>query len=270
MCALVTIRTSGDEIQDREISAHRDVNVFTAEVDRAVADSRADAGVHSLKDLGTQLAGGLDARRGARARPGRGRARRASRSGRSRACRRGRPSGPAARAAGRCCSRERPDLRCVDLRGNVETRLAKVERGEVEAAVLARARARAPRTRPRDHAGPPARPVPPRRRPGSDRDHVPRGDERVSSRRSARSATSRASPRASPSARCSRALHAGCHAPVGALAIVEGEPAPLRCRILSRDGTSEISGSIEGPGERRDPAGSGPRAAPRSPTARDR
>ena len=43
------------------------------------------------------------------------------------------------------------------------------------------------------------------------------------------------------------ALGAGCHAPVGALAVVEDGRIRLRVRVLSRDGSQTVEGEAEGP-----------------------
>ena len=54
-------------------------------------------------------------------------------------CARARWSAPRRRGARRNCGRGGPDLKIVPLRGNVETRLAKVAAGEVDATLLASA-----------------------------------------------------------------------------------------------------------------------------------
>ena len=57
---LVIVRTKGDEVQDRPISQIGVKGVFEREVDRAVLDNEADVAVHSLKDLPSELSGGLE------------------------------------------------------------------------------------------------------------------------------------------------------------------------------------------------------------------
>ena len=58
---------------------------------------------------------------------------------RSRRCRRARWSAPRACAGWRSCARLRPDLRVEPLRGNLDTRLRKLDEGEYDAIVLAAA-----------------------------------------------------------------------------------------------------------------------------------
>jgi hydroxymethylbilane synthase len=242
---IVTVRTSGDEIQDKAIAAIGAVNVFTAEVDRAVAEGRADAGVHSLKDLGTQMAPGIVL--GAVLERG-------SVEDVLIAPRFGSlPDLPPGAAVGTGSPRRRamllaarPDLRCVDLRGNVETRLAKVGRGEVEAAVLARAgierlgRAAAiSQVLPLDRFLPAA---------GQGLVGITcrESDAPVlAALRAIRDAAGFAAALAERAVL--RDLHAGCHAPVGVLATVDGGMIALRCRILALDGSSDLAGSVQGP-----------------------
>lgn len=131
------IRTRGDVDRTslRQIGGQ---GIFTREIERALLDGEVDLAVHSLKDLPTEMderlvlvaipprqdvrdvlvtanGGGLhDLPEGARV--GTGSARRQSQ-----------------------LAAQRPDLRFVDLRGNVDTRLRKVADGEAEAVVLAAA-----------------------------------------------------------------------------------------------------------------------------------
>ena len=51
------------------------------------------------------------------------------------------------------------------------------------------------------------------------------------------------------------ALKAGCHAPVGALAVVDDGMLTLRCSILALDGSEEVAGSVTGPPERAEALG---------------
>jgi hydroxymethylbilane synthase len=241
---IVTVRTRGDDVQDREIAAIGGVNVFTAEVDRAVSDGRADAGIHSLKDLGTRLAEGI----AFAATLERGPVEDvlvAPKFGRLRDLPRGARVGTGSPRRRAMVLRERPDLVCVGLRGNVETRIGKVERGEVDAAVLARAGIeRLGLSRviteilEQDRFLPAA---------GQGligitcRAQDARMLARLASIRDEKSFAAGVAERAALGA-----LGAGCHAPVGALAVVTGTSLVLRCRILALDGTAEVAGSIEG------------------------
>ncbi|MEN8376428.1 MAG: hydroxymethylbilane synthase [Gemmatimonadota bacterium] len=134
------VKTTGDRVTDLPLAMIGDRGLFTREVDTAVLDGRADGAVHSLKDLPTRLEEGLalgailpredpsDALVTAPSVPGN---------------LADLPSG--ARVATSSLRRRalllaaRPDLATPDIRGNVDTRLAKVASGEVDAVVLAAA-----------------------------------------------------------------------------------------------------------------------------------
>jgi hydroxymethylbilane synthase len=109
---------------------------FTAELEQAVLDGRADAAVHSAKDLPTELASGLavvayleraDARDAWVSRDG------SSLEG----LRSGATVGTSSPRREAFLRALRPDLRAVPMRGNVDTRLRKLDEGEVDALLLA-------------------------------------------------------------------------------------------------------------------------------------
>ena len=56
---LVIVKTTGDQDQTSRLESFGGVGVFTREVQKAVLDKRADLAVHSLKDLPTQIEAGL-------------------------------------------------------------------------------------------------------------------------------------------------------------------------------------------------------------------
>lgn len=133
---IVVIKTSGDMIQDRPLSEVGGKGLFTRELDQAQLDGAIDIAVHSAKDLPTALPEGLvvagylpredvrDAFIGGAA-----------------------PTlmelPPGARVGSASLRRQamirrlRPDLEVELLRGNVQTRLRKVESGEFAATLLA-------------------------------------------------------------------------------------------------------------------------------------
>jgi len=134
----LAIRTTGDRITDRPIAEAGGKGLFTKEIDEALLDGRIDIGVHSAKDMATRLPGGIviaaclprqDVRdafvspiakslvelpEGARL-------------------------GTSSLRRRALALRLRPDLRPVDLRGNVDTRLKKIADGEADATLLAAA-----------------------------------------------------------------------------------------------------------------------------------
>ncbi len=131
-----TIKTSGDRILDRSLAAIGGKGVFVKEIEEALAAGRVDLAIHSLKDLPTEQPEGLRVVCiPEREDPhdillGRAGERLASL-----------PQGAVLGTGSprRACQVRaiRPDLLIKDLRGNVETRIAKLERGEYAAILLA-------------------------------------------------------------------------------------------------------------------------------------
>lgn len=135
---LVTISTGGDLDVTTPLADLSTVGTFTNELERALLHGQIDLAVHSLKDLPTAMPAGLVlAAVTTRADP---RDAIISRSGRGLA---GLPPGGSVgtssprRAA--LVRRLRPDLECRPLRGNVDTRLRRLDEGAYDAIVLAAA-----------------------------------------------------------------------------------------------------------------------------------
>jgi hydroxymethylbilane synthase len=133
---IVVIRTSGDLMRDRPLADIGGKGLFTKEIDEAMLAGGIDLAVHSAKDLPTWLADGIVL---AALLP-RGDPRDALIAPRAA----GIADLPAGAVVGTASLRRqaqilarRPDLRVVNLRGNVHTRLRKAEEGAVEATLLA-------------------------------------------------------------------------------------------------------------------------------------
>jgi len=136
--AIVPIRTSGDRITDRSLAEAGGKGLFTKEIDEALLAGRIDIAVHSAKDMPTQLPDGI-----------------AIAACLPRADPRDAFVSPVAARLGELpdaavvgtsslrrkamALRARPDLTFVALRGNVETRLRKLDAGDVHAVILAAA-----------------------------------------------------------------------------------------------------------------------------------
>ena len=238
------VRTLGDRDQSQELAALGDTGVFTKEVDRELLAGRAQVAVHSLKDQETRLAEGLVlglvlprgpvedvliADAGTRLEelpPG---ARVATGSLRRRAQ----------------IARMRPDLEIVEIRGNVDSRLAKLDAGAADALILARAGverlglgARIAQILPVDSVLPaPAQ-----------------GIVGVTCReddgplRAELAALSHDETFAAALAERAflRELGGGCNVPVGALAELRGDDLFLRARIVSPDGLQLLEESAQG------------------------
>jgi hydroxymethylbilane synthase len=130
------IVTTGDRITDRKLQDAGGKGLFTKELDEALLDGRIDMAVHSLKDLPTKLPDGIVLA----ATPAREDARDAFIS-RIASCIEDLP--PGAKVGTASLRRQaqllhiRPDLVVETLRGNVDTRLRKLEDGVVDATFLA-------------------------------------------------------------------------------------------------------------------------------------
>jgi hydroxymethylbilane synthase len=133
---LVIIRTSGDVIQERPLAEEGGKGLFTKEIEDALLDGRIDLAVHSAKDMPTILPEGLmlaaclereDPRDVFISRKARSLAELAQ----------GATVGTTSPRRQAIAKRARPDLRIVPLRGNVETRLRKLDDGDIDATILA-------------------------------------------------------------------------------------------------------------------------------------
>jgi hydroxymethylbilane synthase len=135
---LITIKTSGDRIRDVPLYALGGKGLFVKELESALLDGSIDCAVHSLKDLPGELAPGLVLA----AVPEREDARDVivtRQPGAVAALPHGARAGTSSPRRAALLHALHPRLAVVNLRGNVDTRLAKLERGEVDALVLAAA-----------------------------------------------------------------------------------------------------------------------------------
>jgi hydroxymethylbilane synthase len=139
---LVIVKTTGDQDQTSRLESFGGVGVFTREVQKAVMDGRANLAVHSLKDLPTQLEPGMTLG----AIPPR-----APRADVLAIAKGAEPIQslddlpPNARVATGSPRRRaqllhvRPDIELLEVRGNVGTRLQKMDDGLCDAMLLAEA-----------------------------------------------------------------------------------------------------------------------------------
>jgi hydroxymethylbilane synthase len=135
---IVVIKTSGDVIVDRPLSDVGGKGLFTKEIEEALLDRRIDLAVHSSKDMPTVLPEGLDLA----AFPPREDVRDAFLSGRARTLAdlpHGAVLGTSSLRRKAMALMIRPDLRVVEFRGNVATRMRKLEEGIADATLLAMA-----------------------------------------------------------------------------------------------------------------------------------
>ena len=133
---LVRIVTTGDTVQDRRLLEIGGKALFTKEIEEAMLDGRIDCAVHSMKDVPVERRPGLvlaaiperEDPRDAFVSPGFASLADLPQGGRL---------GTASLRRQAQTLHMRPDLAMVMVRGNVDTRLAKLLRGEVDAMILA-------------------------------------------------------------------------------------------------------------------------------------
>ena len=133
---LVVITTTGDRVQDRRLLEIGGKGMFTKEIEEALLDGRIDCAVHSLKDMPALLPDGLCIA----AIPDREDPRDAFlslKADRVENLPHGAVLGTASLRRQAQMLHRRPDLDVHMLRGNVDTRLAKLQAGEADAILLA-------------------------------------------------------------------------------------------------------------------------------------
>ncbi|QDT56487.1 Porphobilinogen deaminase [Caulifigura coniformis] len=251
---LVPVTTQGDRDRNSALSTFGGVGVFTREVQQAVLDGRADLAVHSLKDLPTEPTDGLllgavlpraprcDALLLPHGRP----------------CSSLEELPQEARVGTGSLRRQaqllahRPDLRLGEIRGNLDTRLRKLDEGEFDAIILAEAGLRRLGWENRISLvlAPPV--MFPATGQGAIGVECRADDERT---RSALAHLDDPVTRIEVTAEraCLGALRAGCHAPVGAWSTVEKTPTGattlhFEAVIWSRDGSQRVNAKASGPG----------------------
>ncbi|MBV8505594.1 MAG: hydroxymethylbilane synthase [Alphaproteobacteria bacterium] len=241
---VVTIRTTGDRVQDRLLAEIGGKGLFAKEIEEALLAGRIDLAVHSLKDLETWLPEGLviacvpprDDPRDALL----------SRSGASLASLpRGAKVGTASLRRQAQLLRHRPDLSIVPIRGNVNTRLRRMEAGEVGALVLALCglerldlSGHATEILPREIMLP----------------AVGQGALALECRSADEMVRELVEPLHDPiSATCVgteramlAALDGSCRTPIAGFAEIDGDRLTIEGLLLSEDGTKEIRGRFEG------------------------
>jgi len=133
---IVTIRTSGDRIQDRPLAEVGGKGLFTKEIEEGLVAGSIDFAVHSSKDMPTVLPPGLVLSAFMEREDPRD-AFISHKAPSVAALPRGATVGTASLRRQAMIRRLRPDLSVAPLRGNVETRLKKLEEGVADATLLA-------------------------------------------------------------------------------------------------------------------------------------
>ena len=232
---IVPITTSGDRIQDRPLAEVGGKALWTKELDQALLDKRTHASVHSMKDVESERpetlciaamlpradvrdrligAASIDALpQGARV--GTSSPRRAAQ-----------------------LLRARPDLQILSIRGNLDTRLARVDAGEVDATLLAAAGLE----RLGRQVGSPVPLDVMLPAPGQGAIGIEcRVDDNDIHAQLARIDVHMTSAAVRAERAFARSLGGTCHSPVGVLAEVHEGAVHLRAEILSEDGKDQVT-----------------------------
>jgi hydroxymethylbilane synthase len=256
---LVPVRTEGDRRAEARLADLGGKGLFVRDLEAALFAGRVDAVVHSLKDLpaeqpeGLELAAFLereDPRDVLVTRAGRG----------LDSLAKGAVVGTASLRRQALLLACRPDLQVVPIRGNVDTRLARLARGDWDAIVLAAAGLRRLGLRPEGaEALPPDRFVP------AVGQGIVTVETRADDRRIADSVgalddrSTRLCARAERA--CLRRLGATCATPMAAHAVLDGRPGAgrltLRAVVASEDGRRVLRAEAAGMAEDAEAIGRG-------------
>ncbi len=240
----MTIRTTGDRMPDRSLDTVGGKAGFTKEIEEALLDHRIDIAVHSGKDMPAVLPSGL-LLAGCLLREDPRDAFLSRRADSLRALASGAVVGTISPRRRAQILHERADIKVVAMRGNVETRIKKLDAGEVDAAVLALAGLKRLRLEGRATAIVPVEEMLPAPAQGAIALEI-----RVEDERAARYV---AAINHEPSSLCiatERAfvaeLGGDCHTPIAALAQIEGGMLRFRAAIFKPDGSTRLMTAREG------------------------
>lgn len=242
---LVPMSTQGDKILDTPLAKVGGKGLFVKELETAMLEGRADIAVHSMKDVPVEFPDGL---------------------GLHTICEREDPRDafvsnhfnqidelPQGAVVGTSSLRRqcqlraaRPDLVIRDLRGNVNTRLAKLDAGEYDAIILAAAGLKRLEMAHRIAAF---------IEPEQSLPANGQGAVGIECRLDDHELHALLAPLEHPETRIrvlteramNRALQGGCQVPIGAYALVQGEKVWLRGLVGSPDGSRVIRDEIRGP-----------------------
>lgn len=241
---IVVISTTGDRIQDRALSEAGGKGLFTKELEEALYDNRIDFAVHSSKDMPTVLPDGLEIsvyleREDVRDVFIGGSVKRLE------DLPQGAKLGTSSLRRQALALKLRPDLDVQVFRGNVQTRLRKLEAGDVEGTMLALAGLKRLKL---EHVGTSTMDIssfPPALGQGAICIESRIGDERV-----ARLLAPINHAPTGAALACERgflaALDGSCRTPIAGLATVDGDRISFSGMILTPDGRESHEISAEG------------------------
>jgi len=242
---LVLIKTEGDRIQDVPLSQVQGKAFFTKEIEDSLLNDSVDLAVHSLKDLATEMPPGL-ALGAVLEREDPRDALLATSPASLEDLPWGARVGTSSLRRRALLARWRPDLELAELRGNVPTRIQKLDDGGYDAIVLAAAGVKRLQMQDRISSYLPFERFLPAVSQGAIGIQIRSEDEEV-----ARWVGALDHP---PTRFCTtaerallRTLEGGCHVPVGAFAELDGDTLTMRGVVCSLDGARSVEGAISGP-----------------------
>jgi len=240
-CRIEIVKTTGDKITDVPLAQVGGKGLFTKEIEEALLDGRAHLAVHSLKDLPTELPAGL----ALAAVPEREDPHDAVVGRKLVDLPAGATVGTSSLRRAAQLRRLRPDLNIESIRGNVDTRLRKLDEGRYDAIVLAAAGLNRLGWAGRIAEILPAEMMCPA---------VGQGALAVETSSSgagwdACAALDHAATHSAVAAERAflRALGGGCQVPIGAYATVDDEGLHLVGLVIAPDGSAVVRGQREGP-----------------------
>ncbi|WP_105253539.1 hydroxymethylbilane synthase [Pseudoalteromonas sp. T1lg75] len=242
---LVTMTTKGDIILDTPLAKVGGKGLFVKELEQAMLEDRADIAVHSMKDVPVDFPPGLELHT---------------------ICEREDPrdafvsnqyadidSLPEGAVVGtsslrrQCQLKERrPDLDIRDLRGNVNTRLAKLDDGQYDAIILAAAGLIRLEMSDRIRSYISAEESLPANGQGAVGIECRSDDEQIKALLAPLEHT-QTRIRVDAERAMNRRLQGGCQVPIGAYAVVEGDQVYLRGLVGSLDGKQILRAEAKGP-----------------------
>lgn len=242
-CEIVVVKTSGDRIQDRPLADAGGKGLFTKELEDALLSGEIDLAVHSMKDVPAMLPAGLaiasilpreDTRDAFIARTAKT----------LDALPRGARIGTSSVRRQAQIARARPDLEIALLRGNVDTRLAKLDAGDYAAILLAYAGLRRLGLAARVTALMPLQSWLPALAQGAVGIEIRDSDSRTLS--AVKTLNDR---NAEIALACERAfqlaLDGSCRTPIAGLATLNGDRLAFRGEVLAPDGRDFVETSFE-------------------------
>ena len=243
--SIEVIKTTGDKILDVALAKVGTKGMFTKEIEEALAAARADIAVHSLKDVPTELdpafeLGAILKREDARD------AFVSLKFASIAALPQGARVGTSSLRRQAQIKALRPDVEIVTLRGNVDTRLRKLEVGEYDAIILAHAGLKRLGKTENIRAVLSPELMCPAAGQGAVAIEIRVGDEAA---HAAVGAIGDALARAMTTCEraCLLALGGGCQVPIGAYAVVAGDKLSLTAVVARPDGRDVIRRVANGP-----------------------